>query len=110
MTATQLKYLEYVKGRVPLRAALFERCYTGKAGLPSRIRAFCIYCMGINLRMAKACPTDTCPLWGGRPHSWTGGRTKKPTTDAMKQRGRNLYRKQQEKKTEQQVQLPLDPF
>jgi hypothetical protein len=96
MTDRQLKRLEYVRQRVPQRAGLFERCYTGRASLATRIRAFCVDCQGINMRAAKSCGYDACPLWGGRPSSWKGGRPAKPPTEEQKQKGKDLYRRFQE--------------
>jgi len=83
MTDGQKRRLEYVRERVPLRVALYERCFTGKASLAARIKAMCIDCMGVNLKLAKSCPTDWCPLWGGRPSTWVGGRKKKAMSAAQ---------------------------
>jgi len=76
MDTAQTKRIEYVRQRVPRRVAMYERCFIGKASLAFRIKTFCLDCMGVNYRLAKTCAATTCPLYGGRPSKWSGGRAK----------------------------------
>ena len=69
--------LKYVAEVAPKQLPRFQRCFDGSAGPLDRIVTFCTECMGFSADDARTCTTMTCPLHGGRPEGWTGGRKRR---------------------------------